>query len=73
MRASARVREHVDACACAWPCLSSMNGYAPCCDVICDPPGSNKFFDCISKTALFSGKKVTEHKMCVSIFSTNFV
>ena len=35
--------------------------------------GFTKFFHIISETARFSGKKFTEHKMCVLIFYTSFV
>jgi len=42
--------------------------------VICGPPRSKIFFDIISERNDFSNKKkVTEHKMCVLIFSATFV
>ena len=40
--------------------------------VICGLPSFTKFFHIISKKTRFS-EKFTEHKMCVSILSTNFV
>jgi hypothetical protein len=49
-------------------------GYAKgmCHIVICGLSGSTIFFHIISKCHYFQ-KKVTEHKMCILIFSTNFV
>ena len=42
--------------------------------VICGLPGSKIFFSHILiNGTIFGGKKDTEHKMCVSIFSSNFV
>jgi hypothetical protein len=40
---------------------------------ICDLPRFATFFHIIEQTARFSKKKVTEHKMCVLVFSTAFV
>jgi len=41
--------------------------------VICDLPRSAIFFTLSHERHLFGKKKVTEHKMCVLIFSTTFV
>jgi hypothetical protein len=40
--------------------------------VICDLPGSAIFCHIISYTASLKKKSVTDHKMCVLIFSTTF-
>jgi hypothetical protein len=39
---------------------------------ICGQPGFTVFFHIISQSARFSGKKVTEHKMCFD-FSATFI
>ena len=42
--------------------------------VMCGPSGSTFFFsDFLIKRKIFETNKVTEHKMCVMIFSTSFV
>ena len=41
--------------------------------VISGPYGSTVFFYIISRMARFSGKKVTEYKMCIFTSSTTFV
>jgi hypothetical protein len=74
--AGSRARGPVYARACVRACshaCPAFNAYAPYCDIICSPHGSTIFFDILSKTARFSGKEVTEHKMCVSIFPTTFL
>jgi hypothetical protein len=41
--------------------------------VICGLSGSTIFFKFIKSTIFEKKKKITEHKMCVLIFSTTFV
>jgi len=41
--------------------------------VICDLPRSTVFYPHYLVNVTFFGKKVSEHKMCVLIFSTIFV
>jgi hypothetical protein len=57
---------------CVYSCLSypAFIAHAPYYIAICNPAGSTTFFHIFSKPERFSGKKVTEHKMCVLIFST---
>jgi len=62
------------ACVCVFLALGIQHAMHMRHIVICDQPCSTIFFHIFSQRALFSKKKrVTEHKMCVLIFSTNFI
>jgi hypothetical protein len=49
--------------------IQHAKAHAPHYIVICGLSDSSMFSHIITLTALFSGKKVTERKMCVFIFS----
>ena len=76
MRASVRERAHlrmhigacVLACSLTYPACKTQAPYY----VVCGLSGFTTIFDIISQTAPFSDKRF-EHKMCVLIFSTNFI
>ena len=67
-RARGLLQTRVDAPNLAYP---ACNCYAPYCDVIRVPSGCTTFFTLSHKLSDFR-KNVTEHKMCVLIFSTTF-
>jgi extradiol dioxygenase family protein len=57
---------------CVCVVIQHAKARAPYYAVIFDLLGSTIFFHILSQTARFS-KTVTEHKMCVRIFSTTFI
>jgi hypothetical protein len=60
---------------CAFVALGIQHAMCMCHIVICGLPGSSNIFPryLINGMILVGGKKITEHKMCVLIFSTTFV
>jgi hypothetical protein len=62
-------------CVGARTCLANpaRNAYAPCCDVIVGPLGLHQIFRRYLINGAIYRKKVFEHKMCFSIFSSTFV
>ena len=66
-------------CVCVCACVSTCgivyppnNSYAPYCDVICGPLSLHHIFRHFLIISMIFGKNVTEHKICVLIFSTTF-
>ena len=62
--------------ACAWAYVldnPACNAHAPYCEVICSPSGSPPTFSMLSHKRCDFRRKVIKHKICVLIFSTNFV
>jgi hypothetical protein len=69
VRARGLLQTRVDARNLAYP---ACNCYAPYCDVIRGPSGCTTFFFSLSYKRRDFRKNVTEHNVCVLIFSTTF-
>jgi hypothetical protein len=72
-----QVSPHLHVGMCMHMCAYSLaytecDAYAPCCDVICGLLLHHMFRHYFINGMIF-GKKVTDHKMCVLIFSTTFI